>query len=201
MTLRQIKSASSLFALLLWLVAPWAYAADGANDTEEHQSPGFAVLSASVRDIEGVVRLDAIFALRFGTTLEEALHNGVVLPLLIDIEALQQRNYLWSKTIAHVEQRYSLSFNALTKQYLLHNRNTDTQFRLSSFSAVKAVLGSLSKFPFLDRRLLRDDKEYVARLRITIDSEQLPVPLRLMSYVSSEWDLQSEWYQWPLQLR
>ncbi len=202
MTLRQIKSASSLFALLLWLVAPWAYGADDAAGlTEEHQSPGFAVLSASVRDIEGVVRLDATFALRFGTTLEEALHNGVALPLLIEIEVQQQRNYRWSKTIAHVEQRYTLSFNALTKQYLLHNRNTDAQLRLPSFSAVKAVLGSLSKFPLLDRRLLKDGKEYVARLRITIDSEQLPVPLRLMSYVSAEWDLQSEWYQWPLQLR
>lgn len=195
----QLAKIPPLLLLLLWLVLP-AHGADEEVATEP-QSPGFAVLSATVHDIDGVVRLDATFALRFGTTLEEALHNGVTLPLLVEIEALQQRDYLWPKAIARVEQRYLLSFNTLTEQYLLHNRNTDAQLRLPSLGAVKAVLGNLSKFPFLDRNLLKEDADYLARLRITIDREQLPAPLRLMSYISSDWDLHSEWYQWPLKLR
>lgn len=197
---RPLALAASLLALLLWLAAPSAHGGDD-EPAAEPQSSSFAVLSAALHDIDGVVRLDATFSLRFGTTLEEALHNGVTLPLVIEIEALQQRDYLWSKTVAHVEQRYLLSFNALTEQYLLHNRNTDAQFRLPSLAAVKAVLGSLSKFPFLDRNLLQGDERYLARIRVAIDSDRLPAPLRLMSYVSSEWDLHSEWYQWPLQLR
>lgn len=194
------KPASLCIALLLWLAVPWAY---GNNDEEstEPQSPGFAVLSATTRDIDGVIRLDATFALRFGTTLTEALHNGVTLPLLLEIEALQERDYLWAKSIAHVKQRYLLSFNSLTGQYLLHNRNTDVQQQLHTLSAVKAALGNIKNFPFMDRNLLRDQRQYLARLRITIDSDNLPAPLRLMSYISSDWDLQSEWYQWPLQLR
>ncbi len=187
-------------ALLLWLPAPWAYGND-EEEIAESQSPGFVVLSASARDVEGVIRLDATFALRFGATLTEALHNGVTLPLLLEIEALQERDYLWLRGIAHVEQRYLLSFNTLTGQYLLHNRNTDAQQQLPTLSAVKAVLGNLKHFPFMDRNLLHDDRQYLARLRITIDSDKLPAPLRLMSYISSDWDLQSEWYQWPLQLR
>ena len=199
--LRRIKSSPLLLLLLLWLVTPWAYGDDEVHAADAQETPGFAVLSASVYDVDGVVRLDATFALRFGATLEEALHNGVALPLLIEIEARQQRDYLWNKTIAHVEQRYLLSYNTLTKQYLLLNRNTDALSRLPSLVAVKAVLGSLSRFPFLDRNLLQPDEKNTARLRITLETDQLPVPLRLMSYVSSDWDMQSEWYQWPLQLR
>ena len=197
---RPFKLASLCIALLLWLPMSWAYG-DDEEEIAEPQSPGFVVLSATARDVEGVIRLDATFALRFGTTLKEALHNGVTLPLLLEIEALQARDYLWAKSVAHVEQRYLLSFNSLTGQYLLHNRNTDVQQQLPSLSAVKAVLGNLKNFPFMDRNLLHDDRQYQARLRITIDSDKLPAPLRLMSYVSSDWDLQSEWYQWPLQLR
>ena len=186
-------------ALLLWFATPWAYG-DGEKITYQ-QTPGFVVLSATAQNIEGIVHLDATFALRFGTTLEEALHSGVVLPLLVEIEVLQQREYLWSKTVAHVEQGYLLSFNAVTGQYLLHNRNTDTQQRLPNLSAVRAVLGNLNKFPLLSRTQLKEGRQYLARLRITVASDQLPVPLRLMSYVTSDWDIQSEWYQWPLKVR
>lgn len=196
--LRQIKRAYPLIALLLWLAASWAY---GDDQPVEPQPAGFTVLSATARDVGGVVRLDASFDLHFGATLEEALRNGVELPLLVEIEALRRRDYLWSDTIAHVEQRYRLSFNALTAQYQLHNLNTDAQFRLPNLEAVKAVLGSLNRFPFLDRNLLIDGGSYAARVRIIIERDQLPAPLRLMSYVSSGWALRSEWYQWPLQLR
>ncbi len=186
-------------ALLFWFATPWAYG-DGEKITYQ-QTPGFVVLSATAQNIEGIVHLDATFALRFGTTLEEALHSGVVLPLLVEIEVLQQREYLWPKTVAHVEQGYLLSFNAVTGQYLLHNRNTDIQQRLPSLSAVRAVLGNLNKFPLMGRTQIKEDRQYLARLRITVASDQLPVPLRLMSYVTSDWDIQSEWYQWPLKVR
>jgi Domain of unknown function (DUF4390) len=193
MTQRQIKRASSLLLLLLSLLAPWAYGDDNAAD--------FRVLSATASDVAGVVRLDASFSLNFGTTLEEALRNGVELPLLVEIEALRQRDYLWSDTIAHVEQRYHLSFNALTAQYQLHNLNTDAQFRLPNLEAIMVVLGTLNKFPFLDRSLLIDDVNYAVRVRIAIERDQLPTPVRLMSYVTSDWAPRSEWYQWPLILR
>lgn len=191
---------SAIMMLLLWLVVPLAHGGD-EDEGGEPKASGFAVLAAAVYESDGTVRLDATFSLRFGTTLEEALQNGVALPLVIEMEALQQRDYLWAKTIAHVEQRYTLSYNALTGQYLLHNRNTDTQFRLPNLAAARAVLGSLSRFPFLDRNLLQKDERYQSRIRVAIDRDRLPAPLRLMSYVSSEWDLHSEWYQWPLQLR
>ena len=186
-------------ALLLWFATPWLYGDE--ESIAGQQSPGFVVLSATAQNIEGTVHLDATFALRFGTTLEEALHSGVTLPLLIEIEALQQRDYLWSKTVAHAEQGYLLSFNAVTGQYLLYNRNTDTQQRLPSLSAVRAVLGNLNKFPLMGRTQLKEGRQYLARLRITVASDMLPVPLRLMSYVTSDWDIQSEWYQWPLKVR
>lgn len=187
------------FILLLWFATPWVHG-DEAGGAEQ-QPPGFVVLSATAQDVGGTIFLDATFALRFGATLEEALHNGVALPLLVEIEVLQQRDYLWSRRVAHVEQRYLLSFNALTGQYLLDSRNSGTQLHLPSLNAVRAVLGNLNRFPLMDRNLLREGRRYLARLRITIAGDELPAPLRLMSYLSPDWDIQSEWYQWPLRVR
>jgi len=36
------------------------------------------------------------------------------------------------------------------------------------------------------------------RLRCSLDIESLPTPVRLLAYVSSAWDMDNEWYQWPL---
>ncbi|NCF09332.1 MAG: DUF4390 domain-containing protein, partial [Gammaproteobacteria bacterium] len=56
----------------------------------------------------------------------------------------------------------------------------------------------LRDFPMLDRRLLRVGVRYGARLRASLDVEALPLPLRPVAYLSSAWDLTSEWHDWLL---
>jgi hypothetical protein len=158
----------------------------------------FDVLSAATMIDDQVLRLDASFDLQFGDALDEALHSGVSLFLLVEIEALRKRDYVWSESIARVEQRYQINYHALTEQYVLRNINSGVRFKFPNFESLQRVVSTLVDFPFLDLGLLDYDSEYFGRIRIGLDSDQFPTPLKLMSYFSSDWDPQSEWYTWPL---
>ena len=56
----------------------------------------------------------------------------------------------------------------------------------------------LNDFPLLDYSLLEAEADYRGEIRISVDRNSFPVPLRLMSYVSGDWHLVSDWYSWPL---
>jgi len=170
-----------------------------ADESEEPTlEPGFVVYSAESRVVNDVLRLDAVFGLQFSDKLFEALHNGVTLNLNIDMRVLRHRSYMWDSTVASVEQRYKISYSPLTKNYTLANLNSEIQFQFPNFDSLLAVVSVLTDFPLLDNSLLEDDEDYRAEIRVAVDRDSLPVPLRLMSYVTSGWHFVSEWYSWTL---
>lgn len=192
--IRQRVITVSLFWLLFSLVIP-SYA-----DETPKLEPGFGILSAEPRIDNDVVRLDLVLDLRFSDKLTEALHNGVPLTLLVEIEAMRERKYFWSESIAHIEQRFHVSYNVLTEKYHLVNMNSGTKFRFPNFESAVAVMGNMSNFPFLDSSLVSDEEaSYWGRVRVSVDRDSFPVPLRLMTYVTTDWELSSEWYSWQLQ--
>ena len=70
---------------------------------------------------------------------------------------------------------------------------------LADLAPGNAFIGTIVDLPLLDRELLADDETYQARMRVELDIEELPLPLRLLSYFTDEWRLRSEWYTWSLQ--
>jgi hypothetical protein len=175
----------------------------GAQEAEvsEPVEPGFSVVSAETHVVDDVVRLKALFNLRFSDKLIEALKNGVPLNLLIEIEVVKERDYLWSDTVATLEQRIRISYQPLTDNYLYTNLNSGEEFEFPTLESLVAVTSVLGDFPLIDATLLEADSHYRGEIRISIDRDSFPTPLRLMSYVSSDWHLSSDWYTWPLQIQ
>lgn len=158
----------------------------------------FTVLEASTRLVNEVYLLDARIAFDFSPEAIEALDNGVPLTVELQIEVLETSGLLWDSTVATLSQRDSLEYRALADLYLVTNLNTGELSSHTNLRAALAVLGQVANFPMLDRRLLRVGSSYSARLRARLDVEALPLPLRPMAYLSSRWDLTSEWHEWPL---
>ena len=59
-------------------------------------------------------------------------------------------------------------------------------------------LGTIRGLPILDDSLLSANAEYFVRMRVGIDLEALPAPLRLLAYISGEWRAKSQWQEWQL---
>lgn len=158
----------------------------------------------TIRSVETVYK-DKVYLLNANIEYQlsepsiEALKNGVPLILLLDIEVEKQRNWWWSKNVANLEQGYLLIYHALTENYLVTNLNSSAQNNYRSLHAALDALGHIRALPILDEKLLEADSKYFVKVRMHLDIESLPAPMRPFAYLSSDWRLESDWYSWPLQ--
>ena len=176
-----------LVALLLGLL--WTIGA---------QAAGFEVISATTRLEAGVYRLNAQIEYRFSTAALEALQNGVPLTISIEMEVRRRRSWLWDETVYALTQRFQLEYHALSRQYLVNNLNSGERRAFPTRTAAVEFMGRIQDFPLLDRSLLSEKERYEGALRVLLDLEALPAPLRLLAYLSDDWRLASEWRVWPL---
>ncbi len=146
-----------------------------------------------------VYYLDAQLQYVLTEKMLEALHKSVSLTFVLEIEVLRHRSYIWDTQVAGLEQRYRLDYLPLTQQYQVSNLNSGSVHNLPSLDVALSVLGAVLQLPLLDRELLSPGAIYTGRMRAQLDVEELPVPLRLLSYFADEWGLRSEWYSWSLQ--
>jgi hypothetical protein len=158
----------------------------------------FTVRDVKTTLVDNVYRLDASLEYEFSPAVLDALDSGVVLTLTLDIEVYQPRRYVWDEVVATLEQRYEIQYHALTEQYLLRNLNSGSQFAYATLSSALATLGSIEQLPIIDAQLLDTEERYMVRVRSRLDVDELPVPLQLKAYVSSDWWLSSGWYSWDL---
>lgn len=158
----------------------------------------FSVNYARTHLVEDVYLLDANLSYGFTEVVLEALENGVPLTLVLTILVERKRWYLWDEKIATLKQRYQLKYYAFSQQYVIKNLNTEIQDSFPSLHAALQELEHLKNFPLIDKQLIKPDQKYQVHLQTHLDIESLPVPLRPIAYLSSQWRLSSRWYLCPL---
>mgnify|MGYP001232452370 FL=1 len=159
---------------------------------------GFDIVSAATRLEGGVYRLNARIDYRFSPPALEALQNGVPLIVELEMEVRRRRAWVWDETVYALTQRFRLEYHALSRQYLVRNLNSGERRGFPTQSGALGFMGQLKDFPLLDQGLLTPGERYDGALRVLLDREALPAPLRLVAYLSDDWRLSSEWYTWPL---
>lgn len=159
---------------------------------------GFSIKSAETHLQNNVFQLNTDMQLNFSEDSLDALHSGVPLIILFNIEVFKDRNWWWDKNIAELEQGYLLLYHALSEKFIIHNLNSGSQKNYRSLTTALYALSHLRDLPILDANLLEKDNDYYARIRVYLDIESLPAPMRPIAYISSQWQLQSDWYTWQL---
>ena len=159
---------------------------------------GFNVLAAETKLKEHVYLLEANLDLKFSADALDALRSGVPLIVLVNIEVLKDRNWWLDKTVAKLEQGYLLLYHALSEKYIIHNLNSGAQQNFNGLNTAIHSLSNLRDLPLIDKNLLDEGDNYYVRLRTYLDIESLPAPMRPIAYISSQWQLESDWYSWPL---
>ncbi len=166
-------------------------------------SPSFAEFSIDYAEtslIDGIYILDAELNFNLTEVAIEALENGVSLPLVFTIIIERNRWYLWNKKVVTIKQPYELKYYALSRQYGLKNLTTDVQENFVYLETAIDYLSKVNDLPLLTQQELTDSSnEYWVYLQIHLDIESLPVPLRPIAHLSSQWRLSSSWYSCPLQ--
>jgi len=190
------KQPSRSFKLWLCCVALLVAALLATNVAH---ADNFRIQRLETTQVDNVYFVSAKINYSLSTAAKEALNNGIPLLILQDIEVLTPRWWWWDSKIASLEQGYLLIYHALSESYIIHNLNSGTQDNFISLSRAMDALGVLKSLPLLDAKLLDKNTDYYIRMRTYLDIESLPAPMQPIAYVSSDWQLESDWYEWPLQ--
>jgi hypothetical protein len=128
------------------------------------------------------------------THLEQMVGRGVTLTFRVEFEVFRPRWYWFDERVVRRNLNYRLSYQELTRQYRVASGNFQQSF--PTLRQALRQLSSVRHWQVAERDDLHPGDQYHARLRYFLDTSQLPKPLQLSAFTSSEWDLGSETRAW-----
>ena len=174
------------FLLLLIGAASLAFAADS----------GINIKSAELQAQDDYYGLNADVDMTFDKEIEEAINKGVPLNFLIEFQIVSPRKYWFDDEIVTVSQTVSLSYHALSRQYLVNRAGHQQSF--ASLSEAMNELLTLNEWKVVDRALLEKPDVYKAALLIRLDQTKLPKAIQVDAIASEKWNLSSQKFEWTL---
>ncbi len=178
--------------LLIWALIP-------LSGQTQDVSGRFEIRSARVSLTDGVYFLDGRAEYRLPSAARDALASGLPLTIALDIELIRKRRFWADATEAELRQSYELSYHALSQRYVVANLNSGDRLTYATLFSALNFLGRLEELPLIDAELLQAGAQHEVRIKASLDTGDLPGPLRLLTFWRSDWELESEWYRWPLQ--
>ena len=140
--------------------------------------------------------LNADVDMSFDKEIEEAINKGVPLNFLIEFQIVSPRKYWFDDEIVTVSQTVSLSYHALSRQYLVNRAGHQQSF--ASLSEAMNELLTLNEWKVVDRALLEKPDVYKAALLIRLDQTKLPKAIQVDAIASEKWNLSSQKFEWTL---
>ena len=143
------------------------------------------------------LRTDAKLDLKLENAPAEALRAGIPLTLSIEIQLLNRKSLLWKQRVAIWRYRYVLDYHRLSGRYLVENIASG---QMKTFATLIEALNSLSRVSSSERlsKTMNPYDRLVVQLRVKLDTNELPAPLRLVTIFFPDWQQTSEWKQWDL---
>jgi hypothetical protein len=127
--------------------------------------------------------------------LEEALHNGVSLYFVTEVELAKPRQFWFDEKASINQQYYRLSWHAITRQYGIATGSLTQRF--SSLSDALRFLKRIRRIKVADRTQVKLNETYQLSARFKLDSSQLPRPYQLNFQfnpaATKDWTVISEW--------
>lgn len=172
-----------LFATLL-VIGSIAYAA----------SSNLHIKNAELAAADDGFAVNADFDISFSNDIEAALNKGVPLSFLVEFQLVTPRRYWFDDEIETSSLNITLSYHALSRQYLLNRNNHQQSF--ASLQEAREELSRLRDWQVLDKSLLKKGEVYHAALRVRLDQSKLPKPLQVDIIGSESWNMVSQRYRW-----
>ncbi len=153
-----------------------------------------SVKSAELKTQDDAYVLNADVDIKFSSAIEDAISKGYTLNFIIEFQLATPRKYWFDDEIATVTQRVSLSYHALSRQYLLvRGEQQKTFVRLD-----EAIddLSSISDLKVFSKSQVEKGEPYKASFLMRLDTKKLPKTLQGDGLVSEEWTMTTQRFEW-----
>jgi hypothetical protein len=183
------RCAAWLVLCLIATVGPAAHAEDESK---------LIIRDVQVSLDEGVYELNAKVDLTLPDGARKAVESGLTLRLTYEITVDRVRRYMPDAGIAALEQRYEVSYHALSQRYLVKNLNTGEQQDFGSLQAALDRVADLHGLPVIDAALVSDGPVYEGRIRAVLGMNTAPDVFGWLLFWTDDWSAESDWKKWTL---
>lgn len=186
------------YALALALVAAWLGASgipEARGQADGRPESPAAVEAAREPRLEplpgGGYALAADFDVPLTPSLVDALARGVPLYFVAEFELHRPRWWWFDAVDVERSMTWRVAYHALTRQYRLTQGGI-----IQPFDSIEEALRTMARLR--GWRVVEDDEveagvEYEARVRLRLDTAQLPKPFQIGGLTSRDWNPQAEW--------
>ena len=154
------------------------------------------VKNAELSTSDEYLLLNADFDISFDSAIEEAINKGVPLSFLVEFQIVEPHEYWFDDEIITISKSVSLSYHALTRQYLVSQDAHQKSFE--SLSEARHQLMTVRDWRVVAKNQLEKGEPYRAALLMRLDKTKLPKAIQVDALGSENWNLVSPIYSWSI---
>ena len=180
---------SRCFLTIILMLLTVDAAADGVN-----------VRDVTLWENENSYLLDADIDYFPTDTVIDALKNGIPLTFEVTIKVRESDSWLgwFERALTKRKIRFQLRYRPLSSLYEISTDHNQYQRNFVSWKSLFSNMGELRQIVIVDTGELDIKKRYQVEIKAELDINSLPLPMRPMAYIDSDWEMSSEWSKWPL---
>ncbi|MDH3760718.1 MAG: DUF4390 domain-containing protein [Gammaproteobacteria bacterium] len=145
-----------------------------------------------------LLRLSLVVDSRIPDYILIAIDQGFAVPMMFEVEIRSEKAYWFDDKVVSLKQQYLLHHLPMLDSFVVFDVNSSERHYFDNRKAAVQSIEVVYNYPMLDINNLAPDKEYYARVRFGIDTDELPLPLKSSSLWDNDWDLKSDWYEWEV---
>jgi hypothetical protein len=157
----------------------------------------FVVRDVDARFVDDALDITTTLDMSLSARAEEALNKGIPLDILIDLALVEHRRLLWDRVVTDRTLHRRVQYHALSGQYLVSSADigADEFARFSTAQAALTYAGALNELQIIlpKKKDINPNLSYWLKMRVQLDIEALPSPLRPLAYVTPAWHHSTGW--------
>lgn len=157
-------------------------------------SSSLRIRSANLITFENDVLLNADAEINLSPEMEKAIQKGFAFNFLVEFQLLKPREYWFDDEVATTVQSVSLSYHALSRQYIV--MRNDQQRTYPTLDAAIEDLSVIQDMKVFEKSDMEKSEQYQAVLLMRLDHKKLPKALQVEGVASNDWKLSSQRFEW-----
>lgn len=151
-----------------------------------------------VEIVDREINVDCRIKFAVDDKIKTAIGNGIEVSFILDLELRMEREIWLDATVAELRREFRIKYHALSKQYVMVDEDSGQERSFPDLYSAFFFIGNIRKNPLATIDVLELEQQYYIRARARLQTEKLPLPLRIKSYFSPDWRPSSGWTAWPM---
>lgn len=159
----------------------------------------FTIRSGATQLDNGTLTTRADIELDLSQQAQDALVRGIPLTIVLEMTLSRRRSIIWDERIAQWRFTRELSYHSLSGRYIVKGLNGAGQHSYRTLNEALDAIGSFTSTWHSGDAVPAPPAGYWVALRVRLDPDSLPAPLRLVAMLWPGWRLSSGWEEWQVQ--